>query len=237
MFEQTFVNVNAQTRKPWTVGASLTAQIVIVAALLIAPLLRIPSIRPVLQGPTTVRLIKTEPPPPPPLAGKESFTRVRRPVELFLTAPRTIPAHIDMTPEAPQEIVTIPGTPFSGSGVLSGLTALDTAPPVHPKPVPVPPRDTRPLLVSSGVQAAKLIYGPKPVYPPLARAARVEGVVRLLAVISSEGTIQNLQLISGPPLLVAAALQAIGQWKYQATVLNAQPVPVTTEIDVTFTLK
>jgi protein TonB len=238
MFDQTFVNANAQTRKPWTVAASLIAQTVLVAALLIAPLLHIAAIRPVLQGPLTVRLMKTEAPLAKPVAAKGTFARVRRYAVLdALAAPRSVPAHIDMTPDPPQATTEISGTPFAGSGVLSNaLGPIGIAPPEPPKPAPAP-RTTKPLAVSSGVQSAKLIYGPRPAYPPIARTARVEGTVRLLAMISREGAIENLQLIAGPPLLVAAAMQAIGQWKYQPTVLNSQPVAVTTEIDVTFTLR
>lgn len=233
MFEQTFVNGNARTRKPWTVTASLLAQVGIVGALLIAPLLHIVGIRPVLQDPLTVRLVKTEPPPAGPLAPKQTIARVRRSAVItFLAAPRSIPAHIDMTADAPPQAIT----ELAGSSVLNSLPVVDIAPPVAPKPSPAP-QDTKPLAVGSGVQAAKLIFGPKPAYPAIARTARVEGTVRLLAIISRDGAIENLRLIGGPPLLVAAAMQTIGQWKYQPTVLNSQPVAVTTEIDVTFTLK
>jgi protein TonB len=235
VFEQTFVNLNAQTRKPWTV--SVIAQTLLVAVLLIAPLLHIAAIRPVIQSPPLLR-VTMEPPPLEPVATKAVFTRVRRYAVLnSLTAPRAVPAHVDMTPDPPQVISGVFDTPFSGSGELSSVAPLHIEPPARPRPAPAPAADSRPLMVSSGVQSAKLIYGPRPAYPPLARAARVEGTVKLLAVISREGTIQNLQLIAGPPLLVAAALQAIGQWKYQATVLNNLPVAVTTEIDVTFTLR
>jgi protein TonB len=104
---------------------------------------------------------------------------------------------------------------------------------VKPAPTAAP---SAPLRVGVGVQAAKLIFGPKPGYPALAKAARVQGVVRLLAIISREGVIENLQLVGGPPLLVQAALAAVRQWRYQATLLNGEPVEVTTEIDVNFTL-
>jgi protein TonB len=81
-----------------------------------------------------------------------------------------------------------------------------------------------------------LIYQPKPVYPPLARAARISGTVRLTAVIARDGTIQHLQLISGPPLLTAAALEAVAKWRYKPTLLSGEPVEVITEILVNFTL-
>jgi protein TonB len=86
------------------------------------------------------------------------------------------------------------------------------------------------------VQQANLIKQPKPVYPPLAKAARVQGTVKFQATISKDGTIQNLQLLGGPPLLVQAAMQAVEQWQYKPTLLNGEPVEVITTIDVNFTL-
>ncbi len=82
----------------------------------------------------------------------------------------------------------------------------------------------------------QFIRQPKPVYPPLAKAARVQGTVKFEAKIAKDGTIQNLHLISGPPLLVQAAMQAVQQWQYKPTLLNGEPVEVITTIDVNFTL-
>jgi len=74
------------------------------------------------------------------------------------------------------------------------------------------------------------------VYPPLARQARIQGTVRFSAIIGKDGTIQNLQLVSGHPLLVQSATDAVKQWVYQPTQLNGEPVEVITQIDVNFTL-
>jgi protein TonB len=86
------------------------------------------------------------------------------------------------------------------------------------------------------VQKAKLARQVKPQYPPLARQARIQGTVKLTAVIAKDGSIQELQVISGHPLLVPAALQAVKQWQYNPTLLNGQAVEVVTQIDVNFTL-
>ena len=86
------------------------------------------------------------------------------------------------------------------------------------------------------VQAAKLAAQPKPTYPPLARQARIQGTVRLEAVISKEGSIEELKVVSGHPLLIQSALDAVKQWRYQPTMLNGVPVEVITTIDVNFTL-
>ena len=96
--------------------------------------------------------------------------------------------------------------------------------------------DTRVIRVGGQVQAANLLRQTRPVYPPLAKAARVQGTVKFEATIGKDGTIQNLHLISGPPLLVQAAQQAVAQWQYKPTLLNGEPVEVLTTIDVNFTL-
>jgi TonB family protein len=92
------------------------------------------------------------------------------------------------------------------------------------------------IRVGGNVQAANLIRKVVPVYPPLAAQARVQGTVRFQAVIGENGAIQNLQLVSGHPMLVESARQAVSQWLYKPTLLNGQPVEVVTTIDVNFTL-
>jgi protein TonB len=86
------------------------------------------------------------------------------------------------------------------------------------------------------VQAANLIRQVKPSYPPLAKQARIQGTVRFNAVIAKDGTIQNLTVASGHPMLVASAMEAVKQWLYKPTLLNGEPVEVITTIDVNFTL-
>jgi len=92
------------------------------------------------------------------------------------------------------------------------------------------------LRIGGNIQALKLITQPKPTYPVEAKQARVQGQVQLDAIIGKDGTVQNLTVISGHPLLVAAALGAVRQWVYQPTLLNGNPTEVETEIDVNFTL-
>jgi TonB family protein len=98
------------------------------------------------------------------------------------------------------------------------------------------PGEPAALRVGGDVQQNNLISQPKPLYPALAKAARVQGTVRFEATIDKEGRIANLQLLSGPPLLVQAALEAVRQWTYRPTLLNGQPVTVVTTVDVNFTL-
>jgi len=92
------------------------------------------------------------------------------------------------------------------------------------------------IRISQGVTRGLLIHREEPTYPPLARAARVQGEVVLSAVIDTNGQIQNLQLVSGHPMLVPSAIAAVKQWRYKPYLLNGQPVEVETTITVIFTL-
>jgi protein TonB len=92
------------------------------------------------------------------------------------------------------------------------------------------------VIISSGVMAGNLVDKVTPQYPTIARAAHVQGTVVLQATISKRGTIENLRLLSGPPLLEQAALDAVRSWHYKAYQLNGQPVEVETTISVFFNL-
>src|SRR6266705_885078 len=95
----------------------------------------------------------------------------------------------------------------------------------------------RTVLLSAGWEVAKIIERVEPVYPPLARQTRVQGTVRLHAIIAIGGSIEELEVISGHPLLIQPALDAVRRWRYAPTVLNGQPVEVDTTIDVIFSLE
>ena len=81
-----------------------------------------------------------------------------------------------------------------------------------------------------------LIRQVQPLYPPLAKQARIQGMVRMNAVLAKDGTVQNVTVVSGHPLLIQAAIDAVKQWVYQPTLVNGQPVEVTTQINLNFTL-
>ena len=127
----------------------------------------------------------------------------------------------------------VPGGVPGGSmgGVIGGIIGQTTAAPVVPK-VATPQR----VRVSQGVSEGLLVHQVRPSYPPLARAARIQGSVVLQAVIGKDGAIQNLRLISGHPMLAPAAIEAVKQWRYKPYFLNGEPVEVDTQITVNFTL-
>jgi len=101
---------------------------------------------------------------------------------------------------------------------------------------PKPPQPKSPLTRSEGVMAAALIYKVQPQYPDLARRIHLAGTVYLRAIIATDGTVRQLEVISGNPLLANPALQAVRQWRYQPTRLNGEPVEVQTFITVNFVL-
>jgi len=166
-----------------------------------------------------------------------------------LMAPKVIPRDIAVIKEdelpppvsaAAGVIGGVPGGVPGGTpgGVIGGI--IGSIPTAAPPPPPVKVEAPKPVVqrirVGGNVQAAKLVKQPKPLYPPLARQARIQGTVRFTAIIGKDGAIANLQLVSGHPLLVQSAYDAVKQWIYQPTLLNQEPVEVVTQIDVNFTL-
>jgi protein TonB len=176
------------------------------------------------------------PPPPPPPA--EVKVEVVRPVARLLTQgrlmqPRAIPKQVvvfreaELPPEAPPSMGVFGGVESLLGGLGEGSTGA--APP------PPPIRVTR-TRVGGQVQEARIIAKPTPIYPPLARQARIQGRVVLHAIIDKEGRVSELESVSGHPLLIRAALDAVQNWRYQPTILNGEPVEVDTTIDVNFVL-
>jgi TonB family protein len=119
-----------------------------------------------------------------------------------------------------------------GQGTSLGLLA----PPPPPPPAPAMAAVPGSIRVGGNVAAASLIVNVHPDYPPLALQARIQGTVRFNVTIGKDGHIENLTLVSGHPLLVAAAQTAVQQWVYRPTLLNGNPVQVITTADVNFTL-
>jgi protein TonB len=167
--------------------------------------------------------------------------RVTRPTQVLndgvLREPSSIPRSISKTQDEPSDGPpsvgdVVPGA-IPGSGVPNAVIteiARSVPPPV------VKPVTPQKLRVSSGVAAGMLVYQLKPTYPHLAMQARVQGTVVLQAVISKDGTVHDLHVISGHPLLVPAAMEAVKQWRYRPYMLNNEPVEVDTQINVNFTL-
>ena len=151
-----------------------------------------------------------------------------------LTAPTRIPHDIKMVDqkEAPPSsfgVAGMEGLGGSANGVMGSVFGSGAAPKVQA----APPKKVN---ISAGVAVGMLLQKTQPVYPPIAKAARVSGTVILQATISKTGTIENLRVISGPAMLQQAALDAVRTWRYRPYLLNNDPVEVDTTINVIFSL-
>jgi protein TonB len=134
----------------------------------------------------------------------------------------------------------VPGGVAGGQigGVIGGIisSAPQVAPPPPPPPVEKKVAAPKRIRVGGSVQKARLARRVQPQYPPLARQARIQGTVMLTAIIARDGSVQSLEVVSGHPLLVPSAMQAVKQWLYKPTLLNGEPVEVVTQIEVNFRL-
>ena len=247
MFEQASIDTRGALRSPWALAISITGQTLIISAGILASLIHTDGIRPpafltTLTVPTGPRPIPTQ---------QQAVVRPLKQAHGVFTMPSQVPKTIDMSVHD----AVFPSTPDVGldnAGILGGIgtpgqltSVIDTIartvlPPPRVEALPQKKADViaprKPIPVSTGVQAAKLIRQVKPIYPQLARMARISGTVRLVAIIGKDGAIEDLRVASGHPLLVASAVEAVKQWLYQPTLLNGEPVDVITQIDVNFTL-
>jgi protein TonB len=214
----------------------------LVAALVIVPLMHPEVLHPKFDVPIWVPLMPiVEKRVDPQKVAIPGNVAVRHSYPRVFDAPTRVPAGTSRVVDAlPEPDYAIMG-PLSGSSagpVITGLTQLLPEHPPQPAPFQTtkPPAPTGPVRVGGTVQAANLIFSPTPPYPQIAKTAGVQGTVKLQAVIAIDGSIKNLQLIGGHPLLVRAALDAVRQWRYRPTLLNGSPVEVLTEIEVNFKL-
>ena len=138
---------------------------------------------------------------------------------------QTFNLNLKLTVGGASQSVTITGSPVAA------------APPPPPPPVgDDAAKPTGPVRVSTGTAAGMIISKVDPVYPDEARAAHVQGTVVLRAVISKEGTVEKLNVVSGPPELMVSAIDAVRQWKYKPYLLNGEPTEVSTTININFKL-
>ncbi len=246
MFEDSLSIGNMKGTSGVAVLLSTLVQCVVVSGALLIPLLNYYE----LPATEFVSFLTAPPPPPPPPPPPAVLVKVI-PREFdtgALTQPVAIPDQVAVIEEdvaAPSAGIAgvvggISGGSIGGSigGVLGSI--ISSAPTVAPPPPPPPPvkkkAPPKRIRVGGNVAKARLIRQVRPQYPPLARQARIQGTVKLSAVISKDGTIQKLEVMSGHPLLVPSALSAVKQWRYRPTLLNGEAVEVLTNIDVNFTL-
>jgi periplasmic protein TonB len=234
MFDQLVVSSvhSTKTNKSWTVAMSALLQFVIVGVMILIPLIYTEALP---KGMLNTFLVAPAPPPPPPppAAPVKAIVRPKIITPQRMVAPTVIPKQVAMIKEEAAPDVGVDGgigvPGGTAGGVLGGIIGNTAAPP-PPKAAP-----TR-IRVGGNVAAAKLLHQVQPSYPQIAKTAHVSGTVILHAIIAKDGTIQELQYVSGPALLMKAAMDAVHEWRYQPTQLNGEPVEVDTTIQVVFTL-
>jgi len=238
MFDQTFVSTEGHSRRPLGVVASLIVQCAIVCASILISIAYT-------QGLPAAQLRALLIAPRPPVAPHVVENVPKATTSAVIRQFRIVnPAFVVKTPGRPVQVppaIGIPGAmpsdgANSGGAELPGVVSSIGNPAPYRAAEPAKPSAAAPQRVGGAVAQANLIHQVQPVYPSLAKTARVQGIVEFTAVISTSGTIENLQLVSGHPLLVSAAREAVLQWRYRPTLLNGMPVEVITQITVRFSL-
>jgi protein TonB len=233
-----------KTKTGLTVFISTVFQMLLLGIMILIPLIYTEALPKAML--TTFLVAPPPPPPPPPPAAAPVVQRVKPMARLMqagkLQAPTAIPKNVTVfkEEEPPPDmggagvVGGVPGGIPGGQsgGVLGGIIGG-----VIGSNLPPPPKVTPQRIRQGGnVQLAKLINMVRPLYPPLAKQARISGTVRLHAIIAKDGSVVQLEVLSGHPLLVQSALDAVRQWRYQPTLLNGEPVEVDTTVDVVFTV-
>jgi protein TonB len=242
VFEQSLL-LNQDVKQPWNFLASLGGELLVISLGLIIPLLysdHLPLVhwRDIIVGPP--------PSAPPPLPQKESQRRAATSTASPAATPRRFiwdPTKSVASPHPGVSELSADAPPAIGFGERAGNTNMleNFVPNLLAPPPPMPTQETHqpsvaPLRVGGDVQMAKLLRKVSPLYPQIAITARISGIVQLIGTIAKDGTIRNLQVISGHPILVQSAMEAVRQWVYKPTLLNGSPVEVIAPIQVSFTL-
>jgi periplasmic protein TonB len=238
MFEDSLVESQGRirTQSRWFAIGSFFAQAVLLVLLVLYPLLNPLA----LPRQAVERLLVA---PPPPMAPAHVETRASAPaahqpvisLQDQLQAPSKIPSHIatinGSAAQTPPGFNVIGGSQ-DGPGIPGGIPLGSPPPAVTLAPRPAPKR----ILISTGVATGLLLSPIRPVYPAIAKVARIQGTVLIAATISRQGTIENLQVMEGPPMLRQAAIDAVAAARYRPFLLNGEPVEVETSIRVIFSL-
>jgi protein TonB len=234
MFEQVFIE-GGKTKSTRMMLIAMIGEVLLVGVAVILPMIYFD----VLPSTTLKSFLVAPPPPPPPPPPPAAMPEVKA-VKIIprqfdagkLMAPKSVPKEIaqikeDEMPPPSAGVGVVGGVPggYAGGsvgGVLGGIlsavpSTATAAPPPPPKKEEKKEAAPQRIRVGGNVQSAKLVKQAKPLYPPLAKQARIQGKVMLNAVIGKDGAIQNLTVASGHPLLVQAALDAVRQWVYQPT--------------------
>jgi len=228
-------SVKVGSQKWYTVPLSIAAHVFIFGAIIIIPLMATDVLP---TPPSMMAFVASAPPPPPPPPPPPAPAVAQPKVTPVVSNPNAAPI------EAPKEIKPEVSVPSVGEGVPGGVEGgvpggvvggvvggLPEAPP------PPPPPPSAPVRVGGNIKQPNKTRDVKPVYPPIAQSARVQGVVIIEATIGPDGRVKEAKVLRSIPLLDQAALDAVKQWQFTPTLLNGVPVPVIMTVTVNFTLQ
>ena len=224
----------SRPRNPWAAVGSVTLLSLLLLALVVIPLFH-PDTLPKRETLTMLFV--------PPPAAASAVTTFRVPTPTYTSKSISIPTAIHMMQETPPPPVGTTGAVVGGvpGGLVGGipggvlpevLNGTHSVPVLARTPTPTPKR----IRVPARVVEANLIHDVAPTYPAEAGRARIEGAVVLLAVIGKDGSVQDVRVESGLPILAQAAIDAVKQWRYRPYLLNGEPVEVDSRITINFTL-
>ena len=219
-------SISIGNRKWYTVPVSLLSHAIVLAAIVVVPILAAPMMPGVLGNDIVYQIVDLVPPTPPPLPKKAPDLKPVDPALPPISAPT------GFTPEKPPiEPFEIDNPSIVPGGVGPCGSEILAPPPVIEKHDPPPP--VRP---GGAVRQPIKTYNVDPVYPAMAQAARIQGIVIIEATLSEDGRVVNARILRSVPLLDQAALDAVRQWQYTPTTLNGVKVPVIMTVTVNFTL-
>jgi len=248
IFSDSLLQYEGQKRRQtWATLLSFMLECLVILGLILLPLYFTQELP---KSQLLTFLVAPTPPPPPPPPAAAQAAKVMKQIQSDLLSggqlrtPSRIPEKVQMIkeeeapppmPSAGGVVGGVPGGIPGGQlgGVIGGIVSSTSSVAYIPKLQPVVPQRVR---ISQGVTNGLLIHKVQPPYPPLAKSARIQGDVVLKAIIDKEGNIQDLQLVSGHPMLVPQAIEAVKQWRYRPYLLNGQPTEIETTITVIFTL-
>ena len=220
-----------------SVPISIGLHLVAVLLFLIVPLVADVSLPRVwVDLPDYVRLAPMPPPPPMTLREPSPSPQANPGPVVSHRAPTEAPPTIE--PEGPERLPAVPiDGPSSSTGFPPGLGVGPGTESSVLVPVPDPPRQGGPVRVAQLPVAPTKIADARPLYPEIARSARVQGTVVLEAVLDQSGRVTQLRVIQSVPMLNQAALDAVRQWRYTPSIYGGQPVSVLMTITIRFTLQ
>ena len=243
----------SDTRPPkrwWEFVFAFSFEALVIVVLILIPLMYTDAID--LKQLTATYLVAPPPPPPPPPPPAVGVVKVASVKRVFtqagrLIAPTAVPQTVAMLKEEalPPDVGGsggveggvpggVPGGQMGGvlGGVLGGIVSTTAKPPGDP----TLGTRAKPVRIGGNIQPPRAIYSPQPMYPTLARQAKIQGAVQINAIIDAEGNVVEMKVVSGHALLLQNALDAVSKWKYQPTILNGTPVAVELIVTVHFRL-